>query len=241
MMFVKKGLQAIAKKKGPGNARQTHATADNYHRMFGFGIKKQNNDGSIERYKSNAILSTCADEQKEEKDFLENFGLGLKELIASKFEDDLKDITNTEDADISDEDCVFPNFVKTIDISQNLGNASHYDASDASPGIGIWFRFSEDESIYDPKDRWYFILPNLSIVDSDGKESKGVAIKLHHGAMIKWDGRYVKHCTMHRGDIEDKDIPLFGVFAGAKSKFTKEGVLSNELPLMKLGLDSIKY
>ncbi len=72
-----------------------------------------------------------------------------------------------------------------LNTSCNLGNASHYDAMDASPGFLIWV----EQSPGDAKN-WYFLMPNVVY---NGK--RGMAIKLGHGVAVQWDGRLVRHCS----------------------------------------------
>ncbi len=70
-------------------------------------------------------------------------------------------------------------------LSVNLGNSAHYDVNDSSISVGVWVEEKPGQS-----KNWYFILPNVSY-----KGSQGVVIKLHHGAIISWDGRSIYHCT----------------------------------------------
>ncbi len=44
----------------------------------------------------------------------------------------------------------------TIDVSVNLGNASHYDVHDASQGFSVW-----TEQIRGLGSNWFFVMPNL--------------------------------------------------------------------------------
>ena len=92
-----------------------------------------------------------------------------------------------------------------MDVSKNLGNEPHFDVNDAGPGISIWLMENPDNEHKEP----YFILPNCSI-----NGSKGVAIKLYHGIIIEWDGRLLKHCTQHPGNVLNNT--LFGLFFGPK-------------------------
>jgi hypothetical protein len=72
-----------------------------------------------------------------------------------------------------------------IMISRNLGNSSHVDYADASRSIAFWVEEKPGQA-----KNWYFLLPNVSI-----EESKGVVIKLFHGAVISWDGSKIRHCS----------------------------------------------
>ena len=53
--------------------------------------------------------------------------------------------------------------------SVNLGNASHYD-NDASIGIAVWTEIKPNET-----KGWFFIFPNLQIMNSG---------KVYHGLLI---------------------------------------------------------
>ena len=78
----------------------------------------------------------------------------------------------------------------SIDMSCNLGNSSHFNAHDASQGYSVWTE--EHRGI---ARNWFFIMPNVHGRKLDGSSFAGVAIKLHHGTAISWDGRVVRHCT----------------------------------------------
>ena len=72
----------------------------------------------------------------------------------------------------------------SIMLSKNLGNSSHYDL-DGSVSVSFWV---EDKP--GVASNWFFVLPNVSFEGSDG-----VLIRLYHGAVVSWDGRYIRHCT----------------------------------------------
>jgi hypothetical protein len=72
-----------------------------------------------------------------------------------------------------------------IMMSKNLGNSSHFDIADKSRSFGIWVEEQPGGA-----NNWYFILPDVSI-----NESKGLVIKLFHGAVITWDGSKIRHCS----------------------------------------------
>ena len=81
-------------------------------------------------------------------------------------------------------------------MSVDLVNALHYDINDRSQGFSVW-----KEEIPGLVDNWYFVMPNLHGVLVDGKAFKGVAIKVHFGAVISWGGRIMGHCTsLYRPD-----------------------------------------
>jgi len=73
----------------------------------------------------------------------------------------------------------------TVFASRNLGNSSHIDHADNSSTVGIFVEEKPGMSR-----NWNFILPNVSI---DGCE--GVVISLSHGAVLKWKGDIIRHCT----------------------------------------------
>lgn len=119
----------------------------------------------------------------------------------------------------------------TIDMSVNLGNTSHYDVHDASQGFSVW----TEEHPGVAKD-WYFIMPNVHGRRLDGSSFAGVAIKLHHGTAISWDGRVVRHCTsITMPDGIDGRSPLdshrkgdfanhvYGTFTAAKERIVQAG------------------
>ena len=94
-------------------------------------------------------------------------------------------------------------FCSSIVQSHNLVNFAHYDL-DKSISISTW-----TETIPGSAKGWYFVLPNLTI---DGK--KGIAIKLHHGLTIQWDGRLLWHCTAMEDVGESNNV--FGTFFASK-------------------------
>ena len=128
----------------------------------------------------------------------------------------------------------------TIDMSVNLGNASHYDVHDASQGYSVW-----TEDVPGCGKNWYFILPNVygrrpqvRRADGcrvDGAEFRGLAIKLTHGVAISWDGRVIRHCTSlsrpdgmdgeRVGDYERQSFRnyLYGTFTAGKEKVVQAG------------------
>ena len=78
----------------------------------------------------------------------------------------------------------------TVDMSINLGNASHYDVHDASQGFSIW-----TEELRGVGYNWFFVMPNVYGRRPDGSTFSGIAIKLSYGVAISWDGRVLRHCT----------------------------------------------
>jgi hypothetical protein len=77
----------------------------------------------------------------------------------------------------------------SMDISCNLANSSHYDVGDGSVGYSIWIEKKPGDA-----SNWYFVLPNI-LVEYKQKTYNGIAIKLHHGISIAWDGRVIRHGT----------------------------------------------
>lgn len=69
--------------------------------------------------------------------------------------------------------------------SINLANAAHYDVGDTSLSVAVWAEQRPGQA-----SNWYFVLPNVTY-----NGSMGVAIMLHHGVVISWDGQKVYHCT----------------------------------------------
>ena len=125
----------------------------------------------------------------------------------------------------------------TIDMSINLGNASHYDVNDASQGFSVW---TEDFSGVGYN--WYFLMPNLYGRRPDGSGFSGVAVRLSQGVAISWDGRVLRHCTSlsHPDGPPHLENPsasprvssktthrfrnnLYGNFTGAKEKIVNAG------------------
>ena len=69
----------------------------------------------------------------------------------------------------------------TIEMSINLGNASHYDVHDAFQGFSIW-----TEMLCGLGYNWYFVMPNLYGRQPDGSTFSGTAGKLLYGVAISW-------------------------------------------------------
>ena len=78
--------------------------------------------------------------------------------------------------------------------SENLGNECHTDL-DGSRSMAIWhheeYKLGEDDDSL--IQNGFFLFPDAKC-NIDG-EVKGIAIRLLHGTVISWDGRYVRHCT----------------------------------------------
>jgi hypothetical protein len=79
----------------------------------------------------------------------------------------------------------------SINVSRNLENPPHHDIGDLGNGTSVWV---EDEP--GKATKWNFVCPNVLVKDPvTGYTFEGLVVKLCHGAMIDWDGLYVRHCT----------------------------------------------
>lgn len=125
----------------------------------------------------------------------------------------------------------------TIDMSVDLGNASHFDLHDASQGYSVW-----TEELRGRGENWFFVMPNLHGKHPDGKPFAGVAIRLTHGIAISWDGRIIRHCT----SLSEPEGPdgkrvgagegghgnhLYGTFTAAKERVVNVGRILSERAL----------
>jgi hypothetical protein len=119
----------------------------------------------------------------------------------------------------------------TIDMSINLGNASHFDVHDASPGYSVW-----TEEVPGRGANWFFVLPNVHGTKPDGRSTfRGMAVRLGHGVAISWDGRVIRHCTSvsHPDGMENGRVGgavdshfhnhLYGTFTAAKERIVQAG------------------
>ncbi|KAI2505723.1 hypothetical protein MHU86_8685 [Fragilaria crotonensis] len=116
----------------------------------------------------------------------------------------------------------------TIDVSVDLGNASHFDVNDASQGFSLW-----TEEKPGCGSNWYFLIPNLYGKRKCGTDYNGIAIKLSHATAISWDGRALRHCTSVSRPDGEGAAPvgtgwkganhLFGTFTAAKEKIVAAG------------------
>jgi hypothetical protein len=120
----------------------------------------------------------------------------------------------------------------TIDMSVDLGNASHFDVHDASQGYSVW-----TEELRGRGKNWFFIMPNLHGTRPDGTHFAGVAVKLTHGIAISWDGRIIRHCTSlskpdgpagKRVGEEGHRNHLYGTFTAAKERIVNAGRILSE-------------
>ena len=113
----------------------------------------------------------------------------------------------------------------SIDTSDGLENASHYDSNDATQGFGAW-----TEEVPGLADNWYFVMPNMHGVRPDGRPYNGIAIRLRHGTAISWDGRLIRHCTSmmnpdgpagHNNPVGRNHV--YGTFSAAKERIVNAG------------------
>jgi hypothetical protein len=75
------------------------------------------------------------------------------------------------------------------DQSVDLGNASHFDTMDASVGVSVWTELQCDNV-----GNWTFVSSNVKFF-YEGTLYVGLIVKLHHGAAMSWDGRFMRHCS----------------------------------------------
>lgn len=77
----------------------------------------------------------------------------------------------------------------SMNLSNGLANASHYDVGDGSVGFSVWV-----ELIRGASTNWFFVMPNV-LVRYEGVTYQGLAIQLFSGCTIAWDGRIIRHAT----------------------------------------------
>lgn len=75
------------------------------------------------------------------------------------------------------------------DQSVDLGNTSHFDTMDASVGVSVWTELKCDNA-----GNWTFVFSNVKFF-YEGTLYVGLIVKLHHGAAMSWDGRFMRHCS----------------------------------------------
>jgi hypothetical protein len=81
----------------------------------------------------------------------------------------------------------------TVDMSVDLGNASHYDFNDGSQDFSLW-----GEDFPGGGTNWFLVMPNIHGVRPRGNQwipFAGLAILITDGVSISWDGRNIRHCT----------------------------------------------
>jgi hypothetical protein len=104
----------------------------------------------------------------------------------------------------------------SIDTSDDLGNAAHYEVHDASQGFSVW---TEDNP--GTATNWYFLMPNVHGVNNGGTHYNGIAINLRHGTAISWDGRVVRHCTAV--PCPGVSNHVYGTFTAARERIVGVG------------------
>ena len=75
----------------------------------------------------------------------------------------------------------------TVDMSVDLGNASHIDFNDGSQGFSLW-----GEEFPGRGTNWFLVMPNIHGVRPQGDQwipFAGLAIRITDGVSISWDGR----------------------------------------------------
>jgi hypothetical protein len=77
----------------------------------------------------------------------------------------------------------------SIDMSVDLGNASHFDVGDVLQGFLVW-----TEEVPGLAANCFFVMPNVCGMNN-GTPFNGVAVKLYHGTSICWNRRVIRHCT----------------------------------------------
>jgi hypothetical protein len=102
-------------------------------------------------------------------------------------------------------------------VSVDLANATHYDVHDASMGFVV-FAESKPHTTTD----WNFVLPNV-LVKFRNQTYHGLALKLHHGACVHFDGRIIRHGTSMHNRISPEDHTM-GFFWAASSKAFATGI-----------------
>jgi hypothetical protein len=82
---------------------------------------------------------------------------------------------------------------KSMNVSVNLANESHYDPNDIGPGIATWF-----ERVPHINTSQHFLFPNVIVKLDDDTTHNGLAIRIRDGTMISWDGGSLRHCSSIR-------------------------------------------
>lgn len=77
----------------------------------------------------------------------------------------------------------------SMNLSNGLRNASHYDINDGSVGCSVWTELISGDS-----SNWYFVVPNV-LIGTNGRTYQGLALCVNKGTAIAWDGRIVRHGT----------------------------------------------
>lgn len=86
-------------------------------------------------------------------------------------------------------------------VTSNLTNMPHRDLDDAGKCFAIWVR--KHVSAPPPKE-WWLLFPSV-----------GLAIQLHHGVRISWNGRCAPHCSI---SVPGEGDELLSLFAGTSHR-----------------------
>ena len=193
------------------NARTNRVFATKDNKMWAFGQRNKTATYVI----NDDLQFSIGDEPAN----LERFGNALGECLGSKFPAMMQSLIGLEKG--LKKNSVTGNYARSIAISHNLKNESHYDSKDGGYGASIWIQKDPSKNV----ENWYFVLPNCSI-----KGSRGVAIKLYHGIQICWNGSELKHCTMD-ASIDENDS-LYGCFMAPKADFCNNtnGTVKPKIP-----------
>ncbi len=114
----------------------------------------------------------------------------------------------------------------TIDKSVDFGKSSHYDVGNVSQDFSV-----RTEEVSGLALNWYFAMPKLYGIGNDGNPFNGVAVKLHHGTAISWDGRVIRHCTSLTSPygrpetqfVSDSSNHIYGTFSAAEERIVNVG------------------
>jgi hypothetical protein len=123
----------------------------------------------------------------------------------------------------------------TVDMSVDLGNASHHDFNDASQGYRLW-----EEEIPGKGTNWYLAMPNIHGVRPGENLTwvpfAGLAILITNGVLICREGRDIRHCTSvsepdgspladgdWAGSVRGTENHLHGTFTAAKERVVELG------------------
>lgn len=161
-------------------------------RVFGYG-KKQSGE--------NGIYKITYQNRRTEDDISKVAQLCRQYYSECGLQEEIRDIEENSNNPIIPlmKGCICSRIVQ----SENLMNSAHFDVNDTSRCIATFTEQKVGEA-----SGWYFILPNVTI---DGK--RGIAIELHHGVTVAWDGRVIWHCSSV-SDIKP-DNSVHGTFVAA--------------------------
>ena len=81
-------------------------------------------------------------------------------------------------------------------VSNNLGCEAHVDQDLVERCVSVW---TTGKGRTEDPEGSFFILPYLTC-EHNGKQYKGIAIKLRQGCAIEWDGRHIFHASSSPSD-----------------------------------------